>query len=131
MRLFPRHWSKAGYGEAKNRDAPSLNLLVKKWIHCRDHCSKIVIILVKKKKEFIVVWHHRLAVITTAHNLIQLTLNWGSTQVQTLLAACRRFAVVRTSDNGWKLTLSWRRSLSYRNQIHWFVKQINGLVSIW
>ena len=38
------------------------------------------------------------------HSLIQLSLNSGSAQVQTLLAACRRFAMVRISDNvpGWK-----------------------------
>ena len=38
------------------------------------------------------------------HNFIQLSLNSGSAQVQTLLAACRRFAMVRISDNGpgWK-----------------------------
>ena len=38
------------------------------------------------------------------HNLIQLSLNSGSAQVQTLLAACRRYAMVRISDNGpgWK-----------------------------
>ena len=31
---------------------------------------------------------------------IHSSLNSGSAQVQTLLAACRRFAVVRISDNG-------------------------------
>ena len=38
------------------------------------------------------------------HNFIQLSLNSGSAQVQILLAACRRFAMVRISDNGpgWK-----------------------------
>ena len=38
------------------------------------------------------------------HSFIQLTLNSGSAQVQTLLAACRRFAMVKISDNGpgWK-----------------------------
>ena len=38
------------------------------------------------------------------HNLIQLSLNSGSVQVQSLLAACWRFAMVRISDNGpgWK-----------------------------
>ena len=38
------------------------------------------------------------------HNFIQLSLNSNSAQVQTLLAACRRFAMVRISDNGpgWK-----------------------------
>ena len=38
------------------------------------------------------------------HNFIQLSLNSGSAQVQTLLAACQRFAMVRISDNGpgWK-----------------------------
>ena len=35
--------------------------------------------------------------------------------------------------NFWKvlLTLSWRRSLSYRNQFIAFAEQINGLVFIW
>ena len=33
------------------------------------------------------------------HNFIHLSLNSGSAQVQTLLAACRRFAMVRISDN--------------------------------
>ena len=38
------------------------------------------------------------------YSFIQLSLNWGSAQVQTLLAACRRFTMVRISDNGpgWK-----------------------------
>ena len=38
------------------------------------------------------------------HNFIHLSLNSGSAQVQTLLAACWRFAMVRISDNGpgWK-----------------------------
>ena len=38
------------------------------------------------------------------HNFIQLSLNSGSAQVQTLLAACRKFEMVRISDNGpdWK-----------------------------
>ena len=38
------------------------------------------------------------------HNFIQLNLNSGSGQVQILLAARRRFAMVRISDNGpgWK-----------------------------
>ena len=37
-------------------------------------------------------------------NFIQLSLNSGSAQVESLLAACRRFAMVRISDNGstWK-----------------------------
>ena len=34
------------------------------------------------------------------HNFIQLSLKLGSAQVQTLLAACRRFAMVRISDSG-------------------------------
>ena len=34
------------------------------------------------------------------HSFIQLSLNSGSAQVQTLLAACPRFAMVRISDNG-------------------------------
>ena len=34
------------------------------------------------------------------HNFIQLSLNSGSAQAQTLLAACRRFAMMRISDNG-------------------------------
>ena len=33
------------------------------------------------------------------HSFIQLSLNSGSAQVQTLLAACRRLAMVRISDN--------------------------------
>ena len=38
------------------------------------------------------------------HNFIQQSLNSGSAQVQILLAACRRFAMVKISDNGpgWK-----------------------------
>ena len=38
------------------------------------------------------------------HNFIQLSLNSDSAQVQTLLTACWRFAMVRISDNGpcWK-----------------------------
>ena len=38
------------------------------------------------------------------HNFIQQSLNSDSAQVQTLLAACQRFAMVRISDNGpgWK-----------------------------
>ena len=34
------------------------------------------------------------------HNFIQQNLNSGSAQVQILLATCRRFAMVRISDNG-------------------------------
>ena len=34
------------------------------------------------------------------HNFIELSLKLGSAQVQTLLAACRRFAMVRISDSG-------------------------------
>ena len=36
--------------------------------------------------------------------VVQLSLNSGSAQVQTLLAACQRFTMVRISDNvpGWK-----------------------------
>ena len=34
------------------------------------------------------------------HNFIQLSLNSGSTKVQTLLTACQRFAMVKISDNG-------------------------------
>ena len=38
------------------------------------------------------------------HDFIQLSWNSGSAQVQTLLAACRRFATAKISDNGpsWK-----------------------------
>ena len=38
------------------------------------------------------------------HSFIQQSLNLGSAQVQTLLAACRRFAIVRISESGpgWK-----------------------------
>ena len=38
------------------------------------------------------------------HNFIQQSLDSDSAQVQTLFAACRRFAMVRISDNGpgWK-----------------------------
>ena len=38
------------------------------------------------------------------HNFIKLSRNSGSAQVRTLLAACRRFAMVRISDYypGWK-----------------------------
>ena len=43
-------------------------------------------------------------VVSLLHNFIQLSLNSGSTQVQTLFVACRRFAMVRISDKGpgWK-----------------------------
>ena len=34
------------------------------------------------------------------HNFIQQSLNSGSAQAQILLAACRRFAMVRISDSG-------------------------------
>ena len=34
------------------------------------------------------------------HNFIQQSLNSGPAQVQILLAACRRFEMVRISDNG-------------------------------
>ena len=52
-------------------------------------------------------WRHGVVVINTAvyqYNFIQLGLNSGSAQVQILLAACRRFAMVRISGNGpdWK-----------------------------
>ena len=38
------------------------------------------------------------------HNFIQQSLNSGSAQVQILLTTCRRFVMVRISDNGpdWK-----------------------------
>ena len=38
------------------------------------------------------------------HNFIQLSLNTGSVQVQTLITACQRFTKVRIFDNGpdWK-----------------------------
>ena len=38
------------------------------------------------------------------HNFIQQSLNSGSAEVQILLAACRRFAMMRISDNG----LGWK-----------------------
>ena len=38
------------------------------------------------------------------HSFIQLSLNSGSAQVQTLLVACRRFAMVRIPGNG----LGWK-----------------------
>ena len=38
------------------------------------------------------------------YNFIQISLNSGSARVQTLLAACRRFAMVRISDSG----LGWK-----------------------
>ena len=44
-------------------------------------------------------WQRGVVVITTAH-LYQLGLNSVSAQVQTLLTACRRFAMVRISDSG-------------------------------
>ena len=42
--------------------------------------------------------------LSVLHNFIQRNLNSGSVQVQILLAACQRFAMVRISDNGpgWK-----------------------------
>ena len=44
------------------------------------------------------------------HNFIQLSLNSGSAQVQTLLAACQRSAMVMTSDNGHGWKQAFRRS---------------------
>ena len=44
---------------------------------------------------FLRIWCHVIVVITTTcYNFIQLSLNSGSVQVHTLLAACRRFAMV-------------------------------------
>ena len=42
--------------------------------------------------------------LSVLHNFIQLSLNSGSAQAQILLAVCRRFVMVRISDNGpdWK-----------------------------
>ena len=45
----------------------------------------------------VVVWHPG-AVLSPLYNFIQLGLNSGSAQVQTLLAACQRFTMVRISD---------------------------------
>ena len=48
-------------------------------------------------------WHlleRCVLVIITTTQLIQENLNLGSAQVQILLAACRRFAMIRTFDNG-------------------------------
>ena len=49
-------------------------------------------------------WCHVVVVITTVQ--LQQSLNLGSAQVQILLAACRRFVMVRISDNGPGLNLS-------------------------
>ena len=55
-------------------------------------------ISVKIKRDAVVQW------LSLLHNLIQLSLNSGSAQIQTLLAACWRFEMVRIFDNGpgWK-----------------------------
>ena len=44
-------------------------------------------------------WRHGVVVITAAQ-LHLIKLNSGSAQAQALLAACRRFAMVRVSDDG-------------------------------
>ena len=63
-------------------------------------------------------WRPGVAVITAAQ--LQLILNLGSAQVQTLLAACRRFAVVRTSDNGpvWTNRLSVNHTTKIIHHLH-------------
>ena len=49
-------------------------------------------------------FNHQIADLSLLYNFNQLSLNSGSVQVQTLLAVCQRFAMVRISDNGssWK-----------------------------
>ena len=60
------------------------------------------------------------SVVTTAQ-LIQQRLNSDSVQVQTLFEVCRRFAIVRISDNGrgWKQDVnSFRRSTIPQKQFN-------------
>ena len=61
-------------------------------------CFEIRSQLQKCLKSYILYW------LSLLHNFILGSLNSGSGQVQILLAACRRFAMVRISDNGpdWK-----------------------------
>ena len=49
-------------------------------------------------------WRRGVVVITTVQLHSTSSLNSGSAQVQNLLAVCRRFAMVRISDNG----LDWK-----------------------
>ena len=58
------------------------------------------------------------------HNFIQLSLNSGSAQVQTLLAACWRFAMVRISDNG----PDWNKSIRPSSVNH--TTKISGAIEI-
>ena len=57
------------------------------------------------------------------HNFIQLTLKTGSAQVQILLAACGRFAMVSVSDNAldWKLLLLLSIYLFKVDQLHIYI----------
>ena len=55
------------------------------------------------------------------HNFIQLSLNSGSAQVQILLAACRRFAMVRISDNG----LGWKKKAKRLSSVNLTTKTIH------
>ena len=61
------------------------------WIKIRDLIKLITIINLSGA----VVWW-----LSLLHNFTQLSLKSGSVQVQTLFAACRRFTMVRISDNG-------------------------------
>ena len=61
------------------------------WIKIRDLIWLITII---NLSGVVVRW------LSLLHNLTQLHLSSGSAQVQTVIAACQRFAMVRISDNG-------------------------------
>ena len=69
------------------------------------------------------------------HNFIPLSFNSGPVQVQILLAACHRFAMVRISDNGcgWKRLLSVKHStkiIHHHYHLFKFQEFINDLEKI-
>ena len=65
----------------------------------RHMCSKNVNLMPIDPYQVVPWWW-----LSLLHNFIQLSLNLGSAQVQILLAACRRFAMVMIADKGpgWK-----------------------------
>ena len=122
----PRHLQKTGYFIPRNsgcivgsnlnfeKTSHKINKILQHFRLCRfiNWCSRHLSLgvwskeatrrrglikreLIVQKVSFVVVWW-----LSLLHNFIQLSLNSGSAQVQTLLAACRRFAMVRISDNG-------------------------------
>ena len=55
----------------------------------------------RNKTELVIQWGHGVVVITTGElHSTKPELRFCAAQAQTLLAACRRFAIVRISDNG-------------------------------